>query len=161
MNIFGNEKVLRKADKARKDSARRKFIGKQFGRLKVLAYVSSVKNKESYAFVYCQCSCGNKFYTRSWALIWGLTKSCGCLKKEKATETILFQTKKIREENAKKVIGQRFGRLVIIKVDKPNRHRQSRFLVKCDCGGQKVVCFYRLKSGFTKSCGCLKNQYSK
>ena len=46
--------------------------------------------------------------------------------------------------------GMRFGRLIAIKYV-----GKSRWLCKCDCGGTKVTRASSLKSGYTKSCGCI------
>lgn len=61
--------------------------------------------------------------------------------------------------------GQRFGRLVVIeRVDshiQPSGQRKTRWLCKCDCGNEKIVSSSQLKSGMTKSCGCLSREKSK
>ncbi len=53
------------------------------------------------------------------------------------------------------LIGQRFIRLVVIgrAINSPCRH--SRWLCLCNCGNKIVVQSNSLKSGNTKSCGCL------
>lgn len=54
-------------------------------------------------------------------------------------------------------IGQKFGRLTVIKREYPNdKWRHARWLCKCECGGEIIVSRNILKSGRTKSCGCLK-----
>lgn len=53
--------------------------------------------------------------------------------------------------------GQRFGRLTVVApVKKPNNSKLYWDCV-CDCGGSKVVLGSNLKTGATRSCGCLKN----
>lgn len=53
------------------------------------------------------------------------------------------------------LIGDRYGRLVVIKeLDKVKNSRM--FLCKCDCGNEKVVRMNQLRTGKTKSCGCLR-----
>jgi hypothetical protein len=64
-------------------SSPKDYIGKVFGRLKVLS-VHSVRNKRSY--YECACNCGKTIVTRSDALKAGRTKSCGCLKKESSIQ---------------------------------------------------------------------------
>ena len=51
--------------------------------------------------------------------------------------------------------GQRFGRLVALK-DVGERHGYRVWLCKCDCGNHTEVVSKKLKSGWTKSCGCYK-----
>jgi len=48
--------------------------------------------------------------------------------------------------------GQRFGRLVALKY-----LGKSRWLCKCDCGNKKPVYARELRSGDTRSCGCLRS----
>lgn len=52
--------------------------------------------------------------------------------------------------------GQKFGRLNVVSRIKHNG--KAYWLCKCDCGGEKVVDTYRLKSGHTRSCGCLEQE---
>lgn len=47
--------------------------------------------------------------------------------------------------------GQRFGRLTVIKYV-----GESQWLCKCDCGNETIVDRGHLRTGHTKSCGCLK-----
>jgi hypothetical protein len=51
-------------------------------------------------------------------------------------------------------VGQRFGRLVVIK-EVPRRKNYRRWLVRCDCGISREVYHHCLYSGHTASCGCL------
>ncbi len=50
--------------------------------------------------------------------------------------------------------GQRFGRLVVIK-SAPNMGVENAYHCRCDCGSLKVFRRSNIKSGHTKSCGCL------
>lgn len=50
--------------------------------------------------------------------------------------------------------GQRFGRLTVMRYDH-SEHDGAHWLCKCDCGKEKVAAGYSLRSGKTKSCGCL------
>lgn len=58
------------------------------------------------------------------------------------------------------LIGQKFGRLVVIQKMNNNKHRQSRWLCKCYCNDKNIVIVQgcHLKSGHTKSCGCLRDE---
>lgn len=51
--------------------------------------------------------------------------------------------------------GQRFGRLTVIKQAGMLKNRWATWLCKCDCGNEAVIQSYNLRSGHTKSCGCL------
>jgi hypothetical protein len=58
--------------------------------------------------------------------------------------------------------GQRFGRLNVIKLE-PFRSKSGRAIWKClcDCGNIVDVNSTNLRSGNTKSCGCLKDEVLK
>lgn len=51
--------------------------------------------------------------------------------------------------------GKKFNRLTVIKRIENNKHNQSQWLCKCDCGNMVVVVAAHLKNGHTKSCGCI------
>ena len=56
------------------------------------------------------------------------------------------------------MIGQRFGRLVVVAnaesiIEKNGRSRVSYF-VRCDCGSEKIIRGGTLRYGTSKSCGC-------
>lgn len=54
------------------------------------------------------------------------------------------------------LIGQRFGHLTVIEfVESKNKKRWWR--CKCDCGNEKITDTGSLRSGNTKSCGCMKH----
>lgn len=55
--------------------------------------------------------------------------------------------------------GQRFGRLVVVSWA-GRKARSARWLVRCDCGVEKVVYATNLKAGQTRSCGCLSREVS-
>lgn len=59
--------------------------------------------------------------------------------------------------------GQRFGQLTVLYRDetKPRGHGHRAYWVcKCDCGNIKSIEGYHLRSGATKSCGCLQRKRS-
>lgn len=58
----------------------------------------------------------------------------------------------------KDLTGQRFHKLVALKCLGIKNHK-SQWLCMCDCGNSIVVASDKLKSGNTKSCGCLKPQF--
>ena len=53
------------------------------------------------------------------------------------------------------LIGQRFGKLVVIAPAK-NKGRRTQWLCKCDCGNEKICLTDSLQTGRCKSCGCLR-----
>lgn len=54
--------------------------------------------------------------------------------------------------------GQRFGRLVVIECS--STVPETRWLCRCDCGKTSVTSTGKLRSGWTKSCGCFKRDRS-
>ena len=53
--------------------------------------------------------------------------------------------------------GHRFNRLTVIH-EAEQRKNARHFLCKCDCGKENMVALGRLRSGMTKSCGCLHSE---
>ena len=56
--------------------------------------------------------------------------------------------------------GQRFGRLTVIKRDytKKVKFKATFWLCKCDCGNERITSAGLLRSGQTRSCGCIKKE---
>jgi hypothetical protein len=61
----------------------------------------------------------------------------------------------------KNLIGEKFDRLVVIGYGGSDRKGQSIWVCKCDCGNETYAPAYKLKSGHTKSCGCLSVELLK
>jgi len=123
------------------------MVGKQFGRLTVLEEAG--RSKYGAVLWKCLCNCGTIKIVNGNELRRGDTKSCGCLNKERLSETSKIDLK-----------GQRFGRLVVLK--EVGRDKCCRVLwgCKCDCGNKTIVNSNSLKNGSTKSCGCLQKERS-
>ena len=117
------------------------ITGQRFGRLIAL---HPTENRSGGSVVWhCQCDCGKTVDVPSNRLIRGNTKSCGCLRKDVAGGIFVDIT------------GQRFGRLIALH---PTENRSSSSIVwrcQCDCGNMVDVSSGNLRSGRTKSCGCL------
>lgn len=54
--------------------------------------------------------------------------------------------------------GQKFGRLTVIKTGSKDKKGKHRWLCKCECRNTKEVRGSSLRSGRTRSCGCLKRE---
>lgn len=119
------------------------LIGNKFGRLTILEFVERRQYKD---IVKCECECGKmgNFYLAH--LLNGRTKSCGCLKNEQNHK------KRPPKEN---IVGQSFNRLTVLKYFGYKRKQHSWECI-CECGNTAVVTYCDLKSGHTKSCGCLQ-----
>lgn len=53
--------------------------------------------------------------------------------------------------------GREFGRLKIIERSGSDKNGQAMWRCKCDCGNVTIVSGGHLRSGHTRSCGCLEN----
>lgn len=121
------------------------LVGQTFGRLTVLSYSHKTKDKRQNIHHYwnCKCECGNKKIARQDDLIYGRTKSCGCLK------------------HGKLLTGMKFGRLTVIEeappqIRKDKKGRKKMWKCLCECGNESIVSHELLVGGHTKSCGCLQ-----
>src|SRR5271167_4031707 len=59
--------------------------------------------------------------------------------------------------------GNRYGRLVVISKTNPYKKGNktlSQWICKCDCGITCIVKGTDLRTGHTKSCGCLRREIS-
>lgn len=53
--------------------------------------------------------------------------------------------------------GQRFGRLMVLE-RAPNVRGRGAWLCRCNCGKEKIISTDRLRSGESRSCGCLRSE---
>jgi hypothetical protein len=58
-------------------------------------------------------------------------------------------------------IGKKYNRWTVLKYEGTNHLKKSQFLCRCDCGKEKVVTLGNLKTGQSKSCGCLNDENRK
>lgn len=55
--------------------------------------------------------------------------------------------------------GNRYGRLLVLKrVENHPTRGDAQWLCKCDCGNEKIIRGVQLRSGKSKSCGCLQKE---
>lgn len=54
--------------------------------------------------------------------------------------------------------AQVFGRLTVVFRAENNKRGDARWHCRCECGTEKVVQAWLLKSGHTKSCGCFNRE---
>lgn len=113
------------------------LTGKKFGLLTVIERV--IGKQQSGAMWRCACECGGEIITLSSSLRKGKTKSCG------------FDKHKLIN-----LVGERFGRLVVLERGPNQNGRNTTWVCRCDCGNTTTVLGnnLRAKNG-TRSCGCL------
>lgn len=59
-------------------------------------------------------------------------------------------------KKAEESIGEKFGRLTVIRLLNLDKFQNRKVLCVCDCGKEKIVALTRLRTGNVQSCGCLK-----
>ena len=98
-------------------------------------------------------NCGEHFISRVENVARGDRKSCGCLYKQ--------NNKRFGQLNTKDLLGQRFGKLLVVQ--KTDKRKDGRIVwkCKCDCGNIIEVTSHNLLNGHTKSCGCLHQETGK
>jgi len=111
------------------------ITGNRCGELTVISRAGSDKHGQMTWL--CKCDCGNERSFPGHSLRHGRTSNCG--------------------EHNRIIVGQRFGRLTVMKLmDHPANNGASLWRCVCDCGKDTIVMAANLRSGITKSCGCLK-----
>lgn len=108
------------------------LLGQRFGKLVVIAPAENYKGRTAWL---CQCDCGNQKIVTTKLLKDGITRSCGCLKQ-------------------KNIIGQRFGKLVVVKATTERKHGSVVWECQCDCGNIAYATTEGLRTGDNVSCGC-------
>lgn len=125
------------------------MTGLRFGKLLVIERDTTVP----YAAAYwrCKCDCGKEKTVRGQSLRDGSVTDCGCGKAERIRANI----------DKTSLIGKQFGRLTVVERDltKPIGHGCVPYWVcQCECGKIKSILASSLKSGRTRSCGCLSSE---
>jgi hypothetical protein len=117
-------------------------VGKVFGRLTV---EKSLGMQGNYQYVQCRCICGGVHQCSMANLHTGNTRSCGCLVQEAGVKC------------RKDYTGEKFNKLTVLGFSRIYRLKNSSRgqIVRCKCGTIKDVHISALRSGTTKSCGCV------
>ena len=110
-----------------KNNKTSKFVaGDKVGRWTILGDCTlSSRNERKWL---CLCDCGTERYVLERSLLYGGSISCGCLRKERASEV-----------NSPDLTGKQFGDLIVIRKLSNSKHGTSRWLCKCSCGADYVV----------------------
>ena len=109
------------------------------------------KSKEKYRTQtqwVCVCVCGKEKLVTTGNLNARKVISCGCQKNNGT-----FKSEDLS--------GQKFGRLSIVSKTEKRSYGSVVWICRCDCGKIKEVRQNKLKSGETKSCGCLNIETAK
>lgn len=127
---------------------RKDETGNKYGKLTVIQF--NAMNKNGDALWLCRCDCGKDSVVLGTSLRRRKgTKSCGCLLGQCNPAEIL--STRINET------GNKYGRLTVIKFDGMHK-KQTSWQCHCECGETVVVRGSSLRSGNTKSCGCINKE---
>ncbi len=110
------------------------ITGQRFGEL--TAIEPTEKRRNNCIIWRCQCSCGKEVFVTAKDLRSGNTTSCGC-------------------KRAENLEGKRFGRLTVVYRTSKSYQGNPIWHCICDCGNEVDVSSRSLRTGNTKSCGCL------
>lgn len=121
--------------------AKNDLTGKVFGKLTVVARAPGAR-------WLCRCECGNEVVLQNGLLTSGRVKACGCSPRGR---------KKLD------LTGQRFGMLTVLRRNaaETSAMGQGVYDCLCDCGREKTVAGYNLRSGAVTSCGCQRGRPPK
>lgn len=111
------------------------LAGKKFGRLKVLKEAGRKNGNITWE---CLCDCGKKTICIGSELKSGHVRSCGCLQVD-----IVKQNKNTRQD----LTGQRFNRLLVLRLAGKSKSGNLRWECICDCGNKTIVDAGNLKKG--------------
>lgn len=119
---------------------RENLIGQKFSHLTVIELDEEKTKEKKKSYWICECDCEN--HTRMSVL-------ASNLKRGNSTKC-----KYCRAEN---LIGRTFGRLTVIHryIDEQDH---VQWECQCECGNSLIIRGDSLKSGHTKSCGCLQKE---
>jgi len=124
------------------------ITGQRFGRLITRERAADlIYSGRPFTAWRCDCDCGASSVATASGLIRGLTKSCGCLRRE---------TGKFK---AVDLTGERFGRLTVVR-RVGSRHGKALWACDCDCGtrGHETT-QNQLQRGHAQSCGCFREEF--
>ena len=125
------------------------LIGQRFGRLTVIELIpkelrpASTANRGNHWL--CKCECGNTVIHYTGHLCSGDIQSCGCLHAEQLTK------------KGKNEIGNKYGKLTVISRAETDKKHHLYWNCQCECGTIVQVSGSCLRSGHTKSCGCVNS----
>lgn len=114
--------------------------GHKFNMLTTIERLPNYKGN-SKTYYKCLCDCGNFHYVSNDNL--GKTYSCGCVNKQAISQR-------------KDYTGEKFNNLTVTKMlyNYKNNHTYCECI--CDCGNTTIAYIGNIKSGKTKSCGCIE-----
>lgn len=110
-----------------------------------------------------KCKCGNVVTRAVGGVKSGSSRSCGCMPThdpERDVVILIGDKSTTAETKQKRGIrkGEVYGRLTVVKYVEMCDKGNSKWLFKCECGNEVIRHGYNVKSGMTRSCGCLHKE---
>ncbi len=125
----------------RQSKPRNDLTGKTFGYLTPMYYIKGGK-------WHCKCQCGNEIDVDTRNLNSNHTKSCGCMKSQLIGEKLAIDMSSYEDDNIKVLEREGSTNLGIAKWKCICKH----------CGREFITEGANIRSGETKSCGCIHSQ---
>lgn len=116
------------------------LTNKRFG---MMVCIKEIGRRNKCCVWLCRCDCGKEFEGQSNYIQANRISHCGC-QKGKAVSKFL----------TKDITGQRFGRLIALRIIGQNKCSQKIWECRCDCGKITTSDGCSLRRGSSKSCGC-------
>lgn len=118
------------------------LLGKEFGRWTIVGDpVISAKGESKWL---CRCACGTERYVLERSLLYGGSLSCGCLKKERALEVLVYD-----------LAGQTFSDLTVLhRAEHQRKNGGVWWTCRCSCGKLRDYPATLLVTGRRTHCGC-------
>jgi len=129
------------------------MLDQQFSSLKVISYGGA--DRRGATLWRCQCACGRLCTVSGYRLRLGRTKSCGCLRRLRGRPA-RPRALKIPTD----MLNQTFGRLTVVAFAgrAAGKNGALKWACACNCGGVAIVAGTSLRTGTSRSCGCLQRE---
>lgn len=123
------------------------LTNQKFNHITLLSPIWDKRRSDGTVSWLCRCDCGQMLEAGSTDARRGNIKSCGCVKGQ-------------RSKAQRNLGGQRFGKLVVVRIAEKREHGKKEgaifYLCQCDCGKTHYTTARRLIEGACSSCGCFR-----
>lgn len=132
------------------------LTGRRFGKLVAQYHAASrLVNKQPMWF--CECDCGKTKLVDGSSLRSGQSQSCGCERIARAKAAAA--KRKFSPNKLIDLTGMKFWRWTVVAPAR--KDGEVIWWCQCECGTEKFVSGPNLRSGKTKSCGCLQKEMAR
>lgn len=102
----------------------------------------------------------HKEQVTTWANFRRSKIGCKNCSKERTNKNMDTKRTKLNEKD-KHIVGERFSRLLVIKIHSMEKKKPTKFLCRCTCGKEVITTRFKLESENTRSCGCIRKESKK